>query len=185
MIDRLITEHTTGQVVMADGSLVERPTRILTPETAAVLRSYFRWAMHWQLEPELVCATCFDFARGSKATHQIDEQQIAIVCGCGIRFFQGITNGLLGEPIPRMVTQSAWGEGSTGDLARMTLSRESAALLRDYKRRVLEGLNLREMLRCNACFELGQPDGCEAQVLTNSIRIRCRCTERTYVGSST
>jgi len=54
-------------------------------------------------------------------------------------------------------------------------------LLRLYKK-VLIDLNLKEALRCNACYSLDNQDGCGAQVLTNSIRIFCRCSNRTYQG---
>lgn len=178
-MDRLITEHTTGQLVTPDGALLSRPTRVLTANEAGTLRQYFRWALQAQLEPELLCGQCFDHSRDTKATYEITDNQITIICGCQIRFSHGVTPGLsLLACTPSPVLSDEAGP------AVMTLSRAVAVLLREYKTAILVGLDLREALRCNACFELGMSDGCEAQVTSKSVRIRCRCTTRTFVGST-
>lgn len=177
MIDRLITEHTQGHLVAPDGSLLERPTRILDLDSAKALRAYFLWAMRNQLEPELVCGDCFDHTRESKAIYEINDQQIVIACGCSLRFYQGVTALPTITPEKTLPTDSA-------DVARVILSDATAKILRTYKKLVLERLNLKELLRCNACFALGYSDGCHAQVLTNSIRITCRCSDRMFTGST-
>lgn len=177
-MDRLITEHTQGHLVLADGTLVERPTRILDLDSATALRAYFLWAMKGQLEPELVCGDCFDHTRASKATYEITDEQIVIACGCSLRFYQGTTVLPLIHP-DRTIPDDGVA------IPRVLLSEASAKILRAYKRLVLERLNLKEALRCNACFALGYPDGCRAQVLTNAIHITCRCSDRRDTGSTT
>ena len=174
-MDHLITEHAQGHIVAVDGSLLERPTRILDLDSAKALRAYFLWAMKAQLEPELVCGACFDHTRDSKATYEINDQQIVIACGCSLRFYQGAT------PLPRLHLDKTV-PGDSVDTPVVMLTEQTAKILRTYKRLVLERLNLKELLRCNACFELGYQDGCHAQVLTNSIRITCRCSDRRYTG---
>jgi len=178
-VDRLITEHTTGQLITPDGALLSRPTRLLTMAEAKTLRAYFRWTLAAQLEPELLCRTCFDQSRDTKATYQITDDQITIICACQIRFFHGVTP----ELSPLACTPSAVLSDEAGP-ATITLSRAVAALLREYKTAILVGLDLLEALRCNACFELGLSDGCAASVTSKTIQIRCRCTTRTFVGST-
>lgn len=179
MTDRLITEHTTGTVIATDGTPTEKPTRILSSEEAQILRGYFYWALKAQLEPELACGDCFDFTRGSKATYEITEQQIVIICGCAIRFFQGPS------VLPTFDYLAFTGPMDAERILHVKLPSTVALLLRQYKK-VLQALNLKEMLRCNACYALlgSGADGCDAQVLSYSIVIRCRCSKRTFQGLS-
>ena len=169
-------DRTSGHLVGPDGTPLYRPTTLIGADAAAIIRGYFLWAMKNQLEPELVCASCFDFTRQSKATYNIDKDQIAIICQCQLRFFQGQT--LPPEPVASSVTVKATDDAGAGE---MRLSLGAAWLLRQYKK-VLLDLGLKEMLRCNACYANGQEDGCEAQVTSQSIRIRCRCSNRIYTG---
>lgn len=171
-----VNDQTTGQITGRDGTPLNVPAIILTPTQAEILRAYFYWAVTNQLEPELYCGNCFDPHNlpDTKATYNVDAEQIVITCGCQIRFFQGRT-------LPALVRHPAVTIASDTGVGQVLLSEDAARLLRLYKK-VLNDLNLKEALRCNACYALEQGDGCEAQVLDSSIRIRCRCSSRTYQG---
>lgn len=172
-----LINRTVGQIVRPDGRLATLPTVIIGADAAAILRNYFSWALSQQLEPELFCATCYDGTRESKAVYNITEQEIEIVCGCSIRFFKGTW-------LPPVAVAAATSHPSeNAEPTIMRLSADCARLLRLYKK-VLMTLGLKEALRCNACYNLNLNDGCEAQVLTQSIRITCRCSDRRYWGLS-
>ena len=164
-----------GQILAPDGTPGNCPATIIGADAAAILRNYFHWALTSQLEPELFCVSCYDHTRESRAVYEIDAQQIVIQCRCQIRYFKG---GWL-PPLP-MVKGTSTIAAEGGD-AQIALSADEASLLRLYKK-VLKDYGLAEALRCNACFELSGLDGCHAQVTDQSIRIRCRCSNRTYQG---
>lgn len=174
-----LIDRTVSQIVTPDGDVATKPTTIIGTEAAQIMRAWFYWAMSHQLEPELYCANCAKaWARSAKATYNITETEIQIICECQLRFFQGAS--LPPDPIGHSVTKTHEGDGA----AVMQLSDGAARLLRLCKK-VLIDLNLKEALRCNICYQLNNGgDGCEAQVLTNSIRIHCRCTDRVYSGST-
>lgn len=176
----IATDRTQGHIVGVDGELLQRPTTILGADTAAIVRAYFFWAMSNHLEPELACKACFDFSRDSRAKYEIDEDQIVIVCDCQMRYFKGRSL----PPAPVALSRTAPGGGVEGQgVAEILLSDDAASLLRKYKTVLLEH-GLMEALRCNACYELGQSDGCAARVTSNLIEIRCRCSHRTFRGMS-
>src|SRR3990167_2081782 len=169
-----LTDTTTGHIVKADGSLATMPTTLMGADTAAIMRAYFQWALTNQLEPELYCGNCFNGSRDDKAIYNITEADIQIICRCQIRAFFG--HSLPPAPVTASTTVL-----HDGEIGQVLLSDSAARLLRLYKK-VLIDLNLKEALRCNACYSLDNQDGCGAQVLTNSIRIFCRCSNRTYQG---
>lgn len=172
-----LSNRVPGTVTDTEGQLRELPATILDTDAATILRNYFHWAMTNQLEPELFCKSCYDGTRGSRATYQITDGEIVIVCSCQIRYFKGAWTA----PAALEASRSVATEGAEAMPVR--LSADAARLLRLYKK-VLDVLGLIEALRCNACFHLQREDGCEAQVGNNSIRIRCRCSDRTYFGMS-
>lgn len=172
-----LLDKTVGHLVAPDGSLVDCPATIIGADTAALIRAYFTWAMKNQLEPVLFCASCYDHSRDSKAQYDISEQKIIITCQCSVRYFEGFTL----PPSAMQPCLSAPVDASGPIL--MALSLDAARLLRQYKK-VLAALGLKEALHCNACFELGQLDGCDASVTDSQIKIDCRCTRRRFTGSS-
>ena len=172
-----LIERVEGQIVTPDGEVANRPATIIGADAAAILRNYFYWTLLNQLEPELFCNTCYNGTRESKAVHHVTESEIQIICGCSIRFFRG--TWLKPFPIPASKSCPA---DATGPL-QVQLSDEAASLLR-LNKKVLIDLGLKQALRCNACFALNLMDGCDTQVTTNSIVIRCRCSTRTYHGMS-
>lgn len=172
----LLNEHVAGRIVTEDGTILDRPATVLDTETAKILRDYFYWALTHQLEPELFCATCYDGTRESRAQYQINEQQIVIVCRCRQLFHQGIWAK------PTACAPSVSVPDDTAGPLNVLLSDDAARLLRLYKK-VLTMLGLKEALRCNACYNLDLRDGLEAaQVLDNSITLKCQCSNRTYLG---
>lgn len=174
-----LANRTAGHLVAPDGSLLQRPTTLIGADTAAIIRAYFAWAMQNQLEPELVCGACFDHSRESKAIFTITDQQVVIVCECSIRYFEGAT-----LPPAKLAPSMSVPEDAQGAIL-VQLSPDQALLLRTYKK-VLTELNLKEMLRCNACYTLHGPsyDGCAARVTASLIEIRCRCSHRIFRGMS-
>ena len=170
-----IAEKTSGHIVAPDGTLVHRPTTILGADAAAIIRAYFTCAINHQLEPELFCGGCFTGLRSDKAIYNITDHEIEIVCACSQRVHFG--QSLPHSAIAPCVTSQA----DAGSIGVVLLSADAALLLRHYKK-VLIDLNLKEALRCNACYGLEQEDGCDASVLSQSIRIDCRCSTRRYAG---
>ena len=170
-----IAEKTSGHVVAADGSLLIRPTTVIGADAAAIIRAYFTWAINHQLEPELFCGGCFTGLRSDKAIYNITDHEIEIVCVCSQRIHFGPS--LPHTPIAPCVTSPA----DAGSVGVVLLSSDAALLLRHYKK-VLIDLNLKEALRCNACYGLDQEDGCDASVTTQSIRLDCRCSTRRFSG---
>ena len=169
-----LNDKTTGHIVKADGSLATVPTTLIGADTAAIIRAYFYWAMTHQLEPELLCGNCFDHTRDSKAKYNITDAEIQIVCGCQIRAF-------FGHSLPPARVAASTTIPNDGKIGQVLLSADAASLLRLYKKVLIE-LNLKEALRCNACYALSQSDGCAAQVTANAIQILCRCSDRRYAG---
>lgn len=172
-----MNEQTIGHVMQDDGSLKAMPATIITADDASIIRAAFQWYLQNALEPELLCASCFAFSRDSKAEYRITEQEIQVLCACAIRFHKGAWL----TPISISPSFSAPVD-ATGPIL-LTLSVDAARLLRHYKN-VLLSLGLKQALRCNACYELGQEDGCEARTTDSEILIRCRCTRRVFRGSS-
>lgn len=170
-----IADKSQGYIITPHGDQVEKPTTHLSAEAAKILRNYFHWIISQQLEPELYCAACWDGRRESKAQYFITDHEIAIICNCQLRYFAG-------EWVkPAAITPNVSIPDDTAGPSQARISIDGARLLRLWKK-VLEGLGLKEALRCNACYALNTEDGCDAQVNDSSIRIRCRCSHRTYVG---
>lgn len=172
-----VNEKTSGHIVGPDGAIINLPATLLGAGAAAILRQYFFWAMSNALEPELFCGDCYNQSRESKAQYNIDEKQIQIICACRMIVFMG--GSLPPEPVGASKTAPGTALGGAADVQ---LSEDAARLLRLYKKQVLEPYNLKEAIRCNACYELGNLDGCDAQVTSSLIRIVCRCSDRRYAG---
>lgn len=168
-------EHTRGQIATPDGAR-SVPATIFSADAAAIFRDAFYWYLSHALEPELLCASCFEHTRESKAEYLIDDHEIRILCACAIRYFTG-------PWLKPVITPSFTKPVDASGPLLMTLSSDAARLLRHYKNVLLQ-IGLKQALRCNACYELGQEDGCEAQTTDSSILIRCRCTRRVYQGMS-
>lgn len=169
-----LIDQTSGELVGPDGQRLNLPASILSADAAKILRDYMFWALTQQLEPELFCATCYDGSRESKALYNITAGEIEIICRCRILFFQGPWEK------PTFAAPARLQSDGIGAIP-VSIGTDAAILLRQYKK-ALADLGLKEALRCNACYALNQDDGCEAQVLTQSIRIRCRCSNRTHAG---
>ncbi len=174
-------ERTQGTIVGVDGEVLQRPTKLISPDEATLVRSYFKFVIGiLRLEPEFLCADCFDGTQESAATYDINEQQIVIVCRCSLRFHQGET------PVEKYLTPvmlAAPADDVVGVQA-LPLSLDVAQLFRTYKQKFLDPFNLKEVLRCTLCWDFNQPDGVKARVTDNVVDLECRCRHMTYLGSS-
>ena len=75
-------------------------------------------------------------------------------------------------------------QGNRSDVQAVQLSDEQATILREYKKKVLLPLGLKEALFCNQCGHATMEDGCKSFVTDSDIGIFCRCTMRHYKGQS-
>lgn len=74
---------------------------------------------------------------------------------------------------------------TTGDpisVPTSILTSEQARIMREYKKKVLLPLGLKETLYCQSCWEHNLSHGLEAHVTDNNILLRCRCCMRVYQG---
>lgn len=74
---------------------------------------------------------------------------------------------------------------NTGDPAQVPtvlLTQEQARIMREYKKKVLLPLGLKEALYCDACWNANLSHGLEASVTDNQIAMRCRCQLRFFNG---
>jgi hypothetical protein len=74
-------------------------------------------------------------------------------------------------------------DGSLANRTMTALTVEDAELLRMY-RKFLERYHLIEALYCAECWDKSRDDGCRAFVTGERILIECRCTVRTFQGST-
>ena len=171
-----LIDRVPGTITDQNGVVHNRPATIIWADAAAIMRNYFYWVLRQKLEPELYCTTCYE-GRHSKAHYQISEQEIIIVCQCQQRYFRGTWL----KPLQAVMPNTSVKDDTVG-VAQITLSEDAARLLRLYDR-VLIGLGLKEALHCNICYEINPAEsGCDAMISVMAIRIRCRCSDRTYHG---
>jgi hypothetical protein len=74
--------------------------------------------------------------------------------------------------------------GNRSEVRGLALSDEQAKILREYKKKVLLPLGLREALFCGSCGNASLEDGCKSFVTDSDIGIFCRCTMRHYKGQT-
>jgi hypothetical protein len=84
-------DTTTGTIVNPDGTVANRPTVLLTQEEAELLRRYKQFLRKRGLREALYCQSCWDGNREDGCKAFVTTEQIAIVCRCTTRFFQGST----------------------------------------------------------------------------------------------
>ena len=165
-----------GTLVGPHGEPLLRPTHVLTGEDKAVVRAYRAVLTQLRLQPELVCQACYDNTRASHAVYEVTPQQILVACGCRMLFgdFTTVTPAPIAIQAPTQVLSGT---------PELCLPQEVSQRLRHY-RRFLLAYGLKEALRCLACWDLGQRDGCRAYVGSEYLEIVCRCQKRYYRGST-
>jgi hypothetical protein len=92
-----------------------------------------------------------------------------------------MSNIILTDKVEGTVTDQF---GTTTSVPVVKLTDEQAALMREYKKKILSPLGLREALFCNSCGHATMEDGCKAFVTDSQIGVICRCTQRLYLGQS-
>lgn len=73
-------------------------------------------------------------------------------------------------------------DGNPAQVPTLILTTEQAQIMREYKKKVLGPLGLREALYCGECWNQTRADGCDASVTDAQIVIRCRCKLRFFQG---
>ncbi len=87
-----MSETTTGTIIDPQGNVATRPTTVLSPREATLLRQYKKFLEKHHLREALYCNDCFEgnLADGCKAF--VTDGQIGILCRCKMRVFQGATH---------------------------------------------------------------------------------------------
>lgn len=178
-------QRSTGAITLSEGPDAEQQevgTIQMSMGQLRIFRSYRNLLQRMGLRPELFCKDCWDKTREDACKVQNTIDEVYVVCGCTIRFGRGetaITSGTLPLP-PR---PSALSIVNTF-VPQVTLDSQVAALFRRFNRE-LHNLRLVEALYCDVCFERGNPDGCDARVMSTGMHVRCRCQERVFTGYTT
>jgi len=92
-----------------------------------------------------------------------------------------VSNIIIPDTVEGTVTDQ---HGETTSVPALMLSDEQARILREYKKKILLPLGLREALFCQTCGNATPEDGCKAFVTDSQIGIICRCTQRLYLGQT-
>lgn len=65
--------------------------------------------------------------------------------------------------------------GAAANIPTILLTAEQAKIMREYKKKVLLPLGIKETAYCDNCWEHNLSHGMEAHVTDNKIMFRCRC----------
>jgi len=85
-------DMTTGLILTPDGQAASKPTIILSAEQARIMREYKKKVLGpLGLKEALYCDSCWEHDLSHGCNANVTDNQIAIVCRCQIRFFQGPT----------------------------------------------------------------------------------------------
>lgn len=171
----VLPSQTKGTVTTPTGDTAAVQTSELREPEARLLRAYqgFLFAQH--LNAVRVCQRC-----GQDVDLRVAPGFIGAACACHLRTYAlpspalDVTWSVLPEPV-YLVTPD-------GDpVPRMGIfTPQEAALLRDYKRLVLQALAWREKVYCDDCFRANRKEGTSFHVLDHEIGLRCRCREQTW-----
>lgn len=75
-------------------------------------------------------------------------------------------------------------DGTPANYPTTLLTPDQARIMREYKKKVLLPLGLKEALYCDSCWGHDLSHGLEAYVTDHQIVLRCRCQLRFYGGVS-
>jgi hypothetical protein len=84
-------EQTIGTIVDPQGNVATRPTVILSPKDAQLLRDYKRFLQKYQLREALYCNACYEGTLADGCQAFVNNQQIGILCRCTMRVYEGQT----------------------------------------------------------------------------------------------
>ncbi len=177
------SDKVAGTILGPDGAPASRPTVVLSPDEAALVRSYMWMMISAGYDPSFGCIQCLPVGpRGYRidpevmATYLIDEAQIVITCACRQVFHQGHTTS---AKFVKTVLLEKGVSGVPGMQMTAAITSAGALLLRSWTK-FLRKHRYMEALRCTPCFEMTQSDGCQARVTDTEIFLRCRCRMAQY-----
>lgn len=80
-----------GTIVNPDGTVMNRPTVMLTRHEARMLREYKKFLMKYHLKEALYCQECWSGARKDGTEAYVRDDKIGIICRCTTRLYLGAT----------------------------------------------------------------------------------------------
>lgn len=80
---------TDGTILNADGSVANKPTQLLSAETARVLRAYKKFLAAHGLREALYCNECFSGNLSDGMRAHVTDSQIMFECRHRMLFHQG------------------------------------------------------------------------------------------------
>ncbi len=179
-----LAPDTTARIV-TNGVDRQLPTIVLEPFEARLVVEYAGWLTRQSLRAALWCHECWD-ARPSiteGAEWQRESDRLALLCSHRLLFFSG--------PLPAPAMPStlilprshqallAAADGATIE----DLSAGDALLLRCYQK-LLKRYRLRDALRCDHCFSMGNTEGVRAFVTPLNIGVLCRHRQLRFSGAT-
>lgn len=84
-----MSADTTGTIVAPDGTIATRPTQILSPDEAELLRAYKKFLHARGIREAWYCNTCWDGDRSDGMRAFVTDGQILAECRCRMLFYQG------------------------------------------------------------------------------------------------
>lgn len=87
----MIDQHGVMQLTDAEGALLSRPTVMLEPQEAQVLRAAAKQLRGKRFRMLVRCDACFEAGRGDGMRGEITAQHIALECRCRFLRFHGAT----------------------------------------------------------------------------------------------
>lgn len=173
----ILPEQVRGEVTTPGGVSSRVLAVAMTAHEAQLLRAYQVFIEHHHLNVARVCQLC-----AGDVEIAVRTDFIAASCACRLRTYPVATAGtdLVLSDLPAASGIVA----PDGDVVPRlgTFSPSEAALLREYKRRVLVAFHWREKAFCDDCFRANRKEGCSFHVLDDRIGLRCRCRQHSVVG---
>ena len=80
-----------GTIVNPDGTLMNRPTVMLTRHEARLLRDYKKFLLKYALKEALYCSDCWTGHREDGCEAYVQDGKIGIICRCKTRLYLGHT----------------------------------------------------------------------------------------------
>jgi ligand-binding sensor protein len=87
----LLSDYAPSQIVGADGTVLNAPTRLLSDEDARLLRTYKKFLLHFGLKEAMYCNSCYESNREHGMEAFVTDQRILFRCRCRSLFYEGPT----------------------------------------------------------------------------------------------
>lgn len=86
-----VPDTVEGTLVAPDGTVLNRPTQVLSDADATLLRAYKKLLMKLNLREALYCNDCWSGDREDGCKAYVQDGQIGILCRCKQRIHLGQT----------------------------------------------------------------------------------------------